>query len=64
MTVKIRNALPSMWGAGYVPGMNAVIMGAVLAADKLGWEVVGIRDGFGRGAASKMATDSCPSAPK
>ena len=33
-------------GAGYVPGMNAVIMGAALAAGKLGWELVGIRDGF------------------
>jgi 6-phosphofructokinase 1 len=26
--------------------MNAVIMGAALAAGKLGWEIVGIRDGF------------------
>ena len=33
-------------GAGYVPGMNAVVMGAALAARELGWEVVGIRDGF------------------
>lgn len=33
-------------GAGYVPGMNAVILGTALAAGKLGWEVVGIRDGF------------------
>ena len=33
-------------GAGLVPGMNAVIMGAAVAAGKLGWEVVGIRDGF------------------
>ena len=33
-------------GAGYVPGLNAVIMGAALAAGRLGWEVVGIRDGF------------------
>jgi ATP-dependent phosphofructokinase / diphosphate-dependent phosphofructokinase len=33
-------------GAGYVPGMNAVIKGAGLAAQKLGWELVGIRDGF------------------
>jgi 6-phosphofructokinase len=33
-------------GGGFVPGMNAVIMGAALAAHKLGWEVVGIRDGF------------------
>ena len=35
-----------MVGAGYVPGINAVIMGAALAAGKLGWEMVGIRDGF------------------
>ncbi|MCU0806524.1 MAG: 6-phosphofructokinase [Candidatus Contendobacter sp.] len=33
-------------GAGYVPGLHAVITGAVLAASELGWEVVGIRDGF------------------
>jgi 6-phosphofructokinase 1 len=33
-------------GAGYVPGLNAVVMGVALAAGKLGWEVVGIRDGF------------------
>jgi len=33
-------------GAGFVPGMNAVIMGAALAAGKLGWEIFGIRDGF------------------
>ena len=35
-----------MVGAGYVPGINAVVMGAALAAGKLGWEMVGIRDGF------------------
>ena len=33
-------------GAGFVPGMNSVVMGAALAAGRLGWEVVGIRDGF------------------
>ena len=33
-------------GAGFVPGMNAVIMGAALAAGKLGWEMIGIRGGF------------------
>lgn len=33
-------------GAGFVPGMNAVITGATMAAGKLGWEIVGIRDGF------------------
>jgi len=33
-------------GGGYVPGLNSVIAGTVLAASQLGWEVVGIRDGF------------------
>ncbi|MEI7900644.1 MAG: 6-phosphofructokinase [bacterium] len=33
-------------GAGFVPGMNAVVMGAAMAAGKLGWEIIGIRDGF------------------
>ena len=33
-------------GAGFVPGMNSVVMGAALAAGRLGWEMVGIRDGF------------------
>lgn len=35
-----------MVGAGHVPGINAVIMGAAKAASKLGWEMVGIRDGL------------------
>jgi len=34
------------FGGGYVPGLNAVITGVVLAASELGWEVVGIRDGY------------------
>ncbi len=35
-----------MVGAGHVPGLNSVILGAALAAGRLGWEMVGIRDGF------------------
>lgn len=31
---------------GDCPGLNAVIHGAVKAATKLGWEVIGFRDGF------------------
>jgi ATP-dependent phosphofructokinase / diphosphate-dependent phosphofructokinase len=31
---------------GDCPGLNAVIHGVVSAAGKLGWEVVGFRDGF------------------
>jgi 6-phosphofructokinase len=33
-------------GGGFVPGMNTVVAGAALAAGELGWEIVGIRDGF------------------
>jgi ATP-dependent phosphofructokinase / diphosphate-dependent phosphofructokinase len=33
-------------GAGYVPGLNAVVTGAVLAGSRLGTEIVGIRDGY------------------
>lgn len=33
-------------GGSYVAGINAVIAGTVLAEHKLGWEVMGIRDGF------------------
>ena len=32
-----------MVGAGYIPGINAVVAGASLAAGKLGWDLVGIR---------------------
>ena len=31
---------------GDCPGLNAVLRGVVLAADKLGWEVIGFIDGF------------------
>ena len=34
------------FGGGYVPGLNAVIAGTVLAADELGWEVLGVQDGY------------------
>jgi ATP-dependent phosphofructokinase / diphosphate-dependent phosphofructokinase len=33
-------------GGGFGPGMNAVVGGVTLSAAELGWEVVGIRDGF------------------
>jgi ATP-dependent phosphofructokinase / diphosphate-dependent phosphofructokinase len=31
---------------GDCPGLNAVLRGLVLAAEKLGWEVIGFKDGF------------------
>lgn len=33
-------------GSGFTPGINAVAIGATLTAGGMGWEVVGIRDGF------------------
>src|ERR1700730_6412414 len=31
---------------GDCPGLNAVLRGVALAAEKLGWEVIGFKDGF------------------
>src|SRR5512140_706038 len=33
-------------GGGDAPGLNAVIRAAALSANKRGWEVYGVRDGF------------------
>ena len=33
-------------GSGYLPGLEWVVTGAALAANRLGWEIVGIRDGY------------------
>ena len=35
-----------MWAAASCTGMNTVVAGAALAASNLGWELVGIRNGF------------------
>ena len=43
-------------GGGFVPGMNAVVAGAALAAGELGWELVGIR----HGAALELSSARCP----
>ncbi|MGI4721350.1 MAG: 6-phosphofructokinase [Janthinobacterium lividum] len=42
-------------GGGDAPGLNAVIRSVVLAADQLGWESFGIRDGFN----GLLAPDRC-----
>ena len=33
-------------GGGYIPGINNVIAGVVMSANRHGWEVCGIHDGF------------------
>lgn len=33
-------------GSGYLPGLEWVVSGAALAANRLGWEIVGVRDGY------------------
>jgi ATP-dependent phosphofructokinase / diphosphate-dependent phosphofructokinase len=45
MTAASKRIAISLSG-GFVPGLNAVITGAGLAAHELGWDIVGIRDGF------------------
>jgi phosphofructokinase-like protein len=42
----MRPRIGVLTSGGDCPGLNAVLRGVVLAAEKLGWEVVGFRDGF------------------
>jgi len=44
--IDIPKRIGIMIGAGYIPGINSVFIGAAMAAAKNGWELVGIRDGF------------------
>ncbi len=45
MSTKIRRIAVNT-GGGDAPGLNAVIRAVVLAAEELGWEVYGIREGY------------------
>jgi phosphofructokinase-like protein len=42
----MKTRISVLTSGGDCPGLNAVLRGAVLAAEKLGWEVIGFRDGF------------------
>src|SRR5438445_180970 len=43
---KMKPRIGVLTSGGDCPGLNAVLRGVVLAAEQLGWEVVGFRDGF------------------
>src|SRR5881398_2966703 len=43
---KMKPRIGVLTSGGDCPGLNAVLRGVVLAADKLGWEVLGFLDGF------------------
>src|SRR5947207_13129032 len=43
---KMKPRIGVLTSGGDCPGLNAVLRGVVLAAEKLGWEVVGLRNGF------------------
>src|SRR5438045_6127326 len=43
---KMRPRIGVLTSGGDCPGLNAVLRGVVLAAEKLGWEVLGFLDGF------------------
>src|SRR5436189_5569488 len=43
---RMKTRIGILTSGGDCPGLNAVLRGAVLAADKLGWEMLGFRDGF------------------
>jgi len=42
----MRPRIGVLTSGGDCPGLNAVLRGVVLASEKLGWEVIGFRDGF------------------
>src|SRR5690349_24229010 len=42
----MKTCIGVLTSGGDCPGLNAVLRGVTLAADKLGWEVIGFRDGF------------------
>lgn len=46
MTKKPIKRIAVCTGGGDAPGLNAVIQSVVIAADNLGWQTYGIRDGF------------------
>jgi 6-phosphofructokinase 1 len=43
---KMKQRIGVLTSGGDCPGLNAVLRAVVLAADKLGWEAIGFRDGF------------------
>src|SRR6478752_6463922 len=43
---RMKTRIGMLTSGGDCPGLNAVLRGAALAADKLGWEMLGFRDGF------------------
>src|SRR6266850_8103119 len=43
---RMKTRIGILTSGGECPGLNAVLRGAALAADKLGWEMLGFRDGF------------------
>ena len=46
LIAKMKPRIGVLTSGGDCPGLNAVLRGVVLGAEKLGWEVVGFRDGF------------------
>src|SRR4030081_853992 len=42
----MKSRIGVLTSGGDCPGLNAVLRGVVLAAERFGWEVVGFRDGF------------------
>src|SRR4030088_189138 len=45
---EMKSRIGILTSGGDCPGLNAVLRGVVLAAEKIGWEIVGFRDGFER----------------
>ena len=46
MSVPQKKRIGVLTSGGDCPGLNAVLRGIFCAADEMGWEVLGFRDGF------------------
>ena len=46
--IGIKNVIAIICGGGPAPGINSVISAVTIEADRHGWDVLGIYDGFSR----------------
>ena len=59
--IGVRNVVAIVCGGGPAPGINAVISAVTNTADRNGWDVLGMYDGFshlGRGEKSYIRLDT------
>ena len=59
--IGIKNVIAIICGGGPAPGINSVISAVTIEADRHGWDVLGIYDGFSRLASRAARRSMCVS---